>query len=248
MNIYKKFFFIFLWMIGACNAAVADNGFAICQPGEYVSQCQFEIPVSTTEIQTYPNVAMNPASIFTFVAMATYAMNSEGKGLLCWDFDNNRTNWDNLRKLFNPLQNEAGTVCYDTPITCYKVTPQQWATALQTLTKPTDAETVSWTCDGTGATSNVGYKETGETILTYITMSPDTVKCTPCPNDGNSDGTWTTTGGVLTWIKFSTIADCNKPKSYNDERGQYVYDPFGVADDPDNFSAYQGLPCYYSGE
>ncbi len=235
MHFYKKILTVFFGLMLTTQVAFGDgeNG---CWTDQYIDTCDFSfitgsqsgsgLPIFTP----YPNTTLTPFSIFYFFADITIRENTAGDtstagndnselGYLCWDFEEHKNNFDNLRKLFQTESNPE-------TISCYKLNRNTLNFVLQTGTKPVDAE---------------------PTLISYNTYNPvakkiknacnaSSVKCKKCDQSGETNGA-DYVGG--TWTVFSTIADCHRWDEYDDK---LHYDNRGT------FKYSDESPCYYSGE
>lgn len=239
MHFYKKILTVFFGLMLNPRFVMGDGDLP-CDTDKYIDTCDFSIYIETITqpgsnipspvYKPYPNTELTPFSIFYFFADITIRENTAGDGTiagddnsklgyLCWDFEEQKNNYDNLRKLF---QTEPNTE----KISCYKINRDTLNFVLQTRTKPVDTE---------------------PTLIPYNTYNPvaekiknacvaSSVKCKECDQSGETNGA-NYVGG--TWTTFSTIADCHRwdyptTKTHIDNRGTFKYS--------------DEQPCYYSGE
>lgn len=238
MHFYKKILTVFFGLMLTTQVAFGVD----CDFTEYINTCDFSIYIETITqpgsnipspvYKIYPNTTLTPFSIFYFFADITIRENTAGDettagddnsklGYLCWDFEEYKNNYDNLRKLF---QTEPSTE----KISCYKINRDTLNFVLQTRTKPVDAEPT--------LISYNTYNPVAEKIKNACNAS--SVKCKECDQDGRTNGAQYD-NSTNKWTTFSTIADCHRwddfdNKQHNDNRGTFKYS--------------NEQPCYYSGE
>lgn len=236
MHFYKKIFIVFLGLMAITPRFAGAAEEPICSEGKYIATCDFNIPHPETGLlATWPGADITPETVFGFLAWYTYAFSGLVQtGYLCWDFDDPKKNWDNLRKLFNPQPSDG-------PMTCYKMNigdPQQIWYIIQSNTKPA-ALTVEIPRETEGGIT--GYSVSSEILKIACQKNSVTSHnswCQPCPDKGLSKGAKYDHDSTK-WTAFSTIADCynfdNKTNNtYTDITGTYTYQGGGT--------------CYYSGE
>ncbi len=226
MNFYKKIFIALLGLI-MITPRFANGADEICAEGKYIYKCKFDFPTFPALSAQLSEVEINPKNIFVFWALATYALYNP-VGYLCWDFEEPKNNWDNLRKLFNPRDN-------DTEMNCYTIMTDDWqklwynvSVLIQSNTPPQGSFKVQLTKEQ--------YTEAGEWLKQACMVSSvqdhlydDMPWCQACPGDNaQSKGAYATTGGVYQWTVFSTLADCYKGNDEHnivtDITGEFYYD------------------------
>ena len=238
MNFYKKIFIALLGLI-MITPRFANGEDEICAEGQYIYKCKFEFPAFPALSAQLSEVEINPKYIFVFLALATYDLYNVG--YLCWDFEEPKNNWDNLRKLFNPRDN-------DTEMNCYTIMADDWQklwynvlVLIQSNTPPQGSFKVQLTKEQ--------YTGAGEWLKQACMVSSVegniTTWCQQCPNnDAQSKGAYATTGGVYQWTVFSTLADCyigtGENNTVTDITGEFYYD--NTSTDPTKNA------CYYSGD
>ena len=227
-------------------------------PNRYIAKCDFTwytgVPDDTTTPDineselTFKGVPLTPEGIFAFIAATT--------GYLCWDFDDPKKNYENLRILFGS-DHSAKLECY----TGEKGSAEEKLHLIRTNQRPL-TQKISFPYEASGGINTANYKAVAWTLRVACDeksiINHQTTYCQTCPNDGKSEPPkfevipkegWPDLK-VVDWKSFTTIADCyhwDNPDDHTHEDNtgsfKYITDRNGGNDELPEHGA-----CYYSGE
>lgn len=223
---------------------------------QYIAKCDLYWPSgeqddeSTEDVDeskiAFPGVDLTPEGIFSFAAAAT--------GYLCWDFDDPKKNYENLRILFG---NDTSA-----KLECYGGQPgsiEEKLYIIRANQKPI-TQKIAFPYHPAGDTG--GYNAVAFAFqIACSEKSIETQKeiyCQPCPHSGISRTPEFDVRtrvvypylSVIRWQSFPTIADCYywddaDRKWHEDNTGWFEY---GLKTDTGATSLPDNGTCYYSGE
>lgn len=244
MRFYNKIFIAFFGLLLITTRIAIGADTQICPPDSYISNCDLHHPDWPPETnERFKGAEINPENIFFATAFASGAMTGGTSAFLCWDLNDPKNNYDNLRKLMNPTETEEPLSCF---ILSGTAAPDEKLTyVVNYIYNSIASVTSNIMLIPTDIQKDV-YAPAGNTVKELC--DPNSIPeddatdkpsyCKACPYNGHSKGAY---HNGTAWTEFSTIADCSKwtgeeggHKTYDDATGTFYYSNDGV--------------CHYSGK